>query len=139
MLSTDTTTGASPAVDSLFRRVAALGSWNATRHRRGTVLNEAARSREDQLHAGRRLRVLRHAHKAVLERTAQCVTSTRAPLSSSVSPRVVVAHRQEWSIEKLTGAPSGSGVAVVGVTAHDAEALGMTVRSSLSSVPPETH
>lgn len=125
LLDTDPTSHAAAAV--LLRQVEALDHWNVTRHQRERLLAAGVRSREEQLDVIRRLQVLHQAHGAVLERTGEFLARAAAPVPALRPPRAIIAHRQEWLVDKLSGSLGAQGVTVVAVTANGAEALGLTV------------
>ena len=125
LLHEDPTSHAAAAV--LLRQVKALDHWNIARHQRERLLAAASGSREEQLDVVRRLQVLRHAHGAVLARTGEFLVDAAAPMAASRAPRAIIAHRQEWLVNKLSQSLGAQGVRVVAVTANGAEALGLTV------------
>jgi CheY-like chemotaxis protein len=116
-----------PAASVLLRQVEALDHWNVTRHQRERLLTTGGGSREEQLDMVRRLQVLHHAHGAVLQRTGEFLAQAPAPMRASHAPCAVIAHRQEWVVNKLSEKLGAQGVMVVAVTANGAEALGLTV------------
>jgi CheY-like chemotaxis protein len=133
-------------LDVIKYQLAAIEAFN----RQVAVVREAAaasaRSREMRLDAARRLDVLRRQQQAVIARTHEQLEATGSILRSISERRVVLAHRQEWYLDRVSAGVRARGIHVVARTDNGADAVGMTlseqpdlvlVEDSLTMLPGE--
>jgi CheY-like chemotaxis protein len=118
--------------DSLAMLVAhqleAIDAWNVARELRQALCEAPpGMTREARLDAARRLDVLRRVHEAMLARTSDFLARRPGPLQWPLQRRAVVAHRQEWFVNQLTGALREHGITAVAATDNGADALGLVV------------
>jgi hypothetical protein len=111
----------------LLRQVEGIDAWNRARQSRERALRSGPVSRQDRLHAARRIDMLAHAHATVLARASSDLAEQPTPLAGVVGRRAVVAHRQLWFTDKLSQGLDAGGVDVIGVSDNGAEALGVVV------------
>jgi len=133
-------------LDVIKYQLAAIEAFN----RQVAVVREAAAasglSREMRLDAARRLDVLRRQQQAVIAHTHQQLEATGSVLRSISERRVVLAHRQEWYLDRVSAGLRARGIHVVARTDNGADAVGMTlceqpdlvlVEDSLTMLPGE--
>lgn len=105
------------------RQLAGIDHFNQARRMAEQTALAAAASRELRLDVDRRLEVIRREHGALVARAAEHLRVSGMP-DGRVGARAVVAHRQPWFVEKVTGLLAGSGVEIVLVTDNGADAVG---------------
>ena len=109
------------------QQLAAIESFNRARHMREQAAAAAARSREMRMDAARSLDILRRQHDAVVSRAHEQLEASGQLLHSRAERRVVLAHRSDWLVRKVTRALEGRGVHVLAGTDNGAEAVGTAV------------
>lgn len=105
----------------------AIDAWNRARAIAERAGRNAATSREMRMDADRRLEVMRAQHEAIVARTARALESSVRVMRRSAPVRAVVAHRNEWFVDRLCADLVGRGVEVVGRSDNGAEAVGVCV------------
>ncbi|MDT7537799.1 MAG: hypothetical protein QOI82_1384 [Actinomycetota bacterium] len=86
-----------------------------------------ADSREDQTERRRQRLVLETIRAAIQDRTKKALELEHGPQSVNVVPRLVVAHRNAWFVEKLSAELADYGVKMVSRLVNGAEAVGVTI------------
>ena len=109
------------------RQLASLDAWHAARHVVEEAVAVRAQSREQRMDLARRLEVVRAEHAAIVRRTDEALRASVEALVRLTGPRVLLAHRNPWLLDKLTAALTESGCEVVGSVADGAEAVGAVV------------
>lgn len=105
----------------------AIESFNRARHLREQAAAAAARSREMRMDAARSMDVLRRQHDAVVSRAHEQLEASGQLLRATTGRRAVLAHRNDWLVQRVTRALEGRGVQVVAGTDNGAEAVGVAV------------
>lgn len=119
-----------------------------TKERAAAELTEhaAERSRESQMDLERRLEVLRRQHQAIIAQTHAQLKMSVAVLRTEVEPRIVIGHRNEWFVSKVTGVLALEGVRVAALVDNGADAVGaalseqpelVLIEDKLAMVPGE--
>jgi CheY-like chemotaxis protein len=109
------------------RQLAALDAFHAARHAAEAAAAAAARSRELRMDAARRLEVLRREHDAVVARAHEQLRRTGELLRGALPPRVVLAHRNEWFVDRVRHVLLDRGFDVVAQVDNGADAVGVVV------------
>lgn len=113
--------------DLSVRQLDAVAAWHASRRVQQAAAESGQRSREQRLDVARRMDVLREQHRAIVARTDVQLRDSLVLLGRQDRPRVVVAHRNAWFVDKLAAALADADVEVVGRLANGAEAVGVVV------------
>ncbi len=128
------------------QQLAAIETFN----RHLTVAQQAAassaRSREMRMDSARRMEVLRRQQQAVIARAHQQLEATGDLARGTSERRVVLAHRNEWYLDRVSGALRERGLKVVARLDNGADVVGLTlceqpdvvlVEDTLAMVPGE--
>lgn len=105
----------------------AIDAWNRARAIAEQAGRTTATSREMRMDVDRRLEVMRAQHEAIVARTARALESSVRVMRRSAPVRAVVAHRNEWFVDRLCADLVGRGVHVVGRFENGAEVVGVCV------------
>lgn len=103
-------------IDALTRTSRDVQAWAAE-----------AGSREMRLDRARRLDVVRRQHRALVEATARQLRDSGDPLTSVPTPRVVVAHRNDWFKDKVGRGLRARCMQVVAELSNGADAVGVVL------------
>ena len=114
-------------LDLAAQQLQAIARFNDARRMAGAASAAAARSREMRMDVTRSLEVLRREHDAVVHRAHEQLRLTGALLRGTPQRRVVIAHRNEWFVGKVSHALRDSGVLVVAQVDNGADAVGIAV------------
>jgi hypothetical protein len=79
----------------------AISTFNAAQRLAREAATAAQRSREMRLDSSRRLEVLRRQQEALVARTAEHLRLSGELLPGTCAPRVVLAHRNDWFLDKV--------------------------------------
>jgi hypothetical protein len=93
-----------------------------------------SRTRELRMDAARRLEVLRRQHAALVSRSHEQLRLSGDVLGLRRGPRVVVAHRNEWFVGKVTSVLDAHGIEVIAHTDNGADAVGLVVAEACDLV-----
>ena len=113
--------------DLAAQQLQAIGRFNDARRMAEQAAAAAARSREMRMDLARSLEVLRREHDAVVRRAHEQLRLSGALLRAAPERRVVIAHRNEWYVGKLSAALQEHGVLVVAQVDNGADAVGIAV------------
>jgi ActR/RegA family two-component response regulator len=105
----------------------AIDTWNRARRMAEEAAAAGAKSREMRMDLDRRVEVLRAQHHAIVARTEQSLERSVHVMRRTAPRRAVVAHRNEWFVNKLCGDLTRRGIEVVGRFDNGAEAVGVAV------------
>ena len=127
-----TRTDRTPAVNGQAVRLTAdlhgLERWLAALQQDEEALAVRGLSRERRLDAAHQLRVRQRQHEVIVQRTALALTASGdSSFCESRRPSAVVAHRHEWTRQKLAAELAGAGFDVLSVVDNGAEAVGLCV------------
>ena len=114
-------------LDLVGQQVRAIERFNRVRHMREEAAAAPTRSREMRMDAARSLEVQRREHAALVERAHEQLTASGHLLRAVARRRVVLAHRNDWFLRKVTQALGEHGVHVVAGTDNGADAVGLIV------------
>lgn len=133
-------------LDVVAEQLAAIEMFNRARAAAESAERAQARTREARMDAERRLEVLRRQHEAIVVQTDRQLRMSAGLLRTSVEPRIVIAHRNEWFTGKLEGLLTEQGVRVAARLDNGADAIGaalceqpelVLVEDKLAMVPGE--
>lgn len=133
-------------VELAAQQLRAIDRFNTSRRLAERAAAVAARSREMRMDATRRLEVLRREHAAVVARAHEQLRLSGDLLCATAARRVVLAHRNEWFLGKVSRALEDEGLQVVARVDNGADAVGVIVceqpdlvlvEESLAMVPGE--
>lgn len=115
------------AVELAARRLQAIETF--TRNLRVEEQAEEApgRSREMRMDSARRLEVLRRQHQALVDRAHEHLQASGDVMPQRGPRRVVLAHRNEWFLERVSTGLRDRGLNVVAQLANGADAVGLSV------------
>ncbi|MCW2778968.1 MAG: hypothetical protein JWN17_2693 [Frankiales bacterium] len=114
-------------LDLARRQLEAVEAYNASRRQSEEALAATVRSREMRMDSARRLEVLRREHDALVQRSHEQLALTGGLLRSAGSPRVVVAHRNAWFVDRVSSGLADRGLQVVARVDNGAETVGLVV------------
>jgi hypothetical protein len=138
-------TSARSELDVLGQQLAAIDKFN----RNLKVARDAAAaatSREMRMDLDRRMDVLRRQQEAVIAHAHEQLLATGDLLRSTARRRVVLAHRSEWYLDRVSAVLRGRGAHVVARLDNGADAVGVAlceqpdvvlVEDTLAMVPGE--
>lgn len=109
------------------RQLQAIDAFNRSLRLAEQAADAAARSRETRMDVARRMEVLRRQHTAVVSRAHEQLRATGELLRGSGGKRVVLAHRNEWFVDRVGSALAGRGIDVVARLDNGADAIGLTL------------
>lgn len=132
------TAASDPAATPLARRartplelasqqLAAIETFHRVRRTVERAEATAARTRELRLDASRRLDVLRRQHAALIARTHEQLRASGDVLGTRPGRSVMLAHRDDWFVERVAAGLAGAGVQVCGRWDNGADAVGAAV------------
>ena len=133
-------------VELVAQQVAAIDQFHRARQAAQQAEAAAGRSREMRMDSERRLEVLRRQHDAVIARAAAQLETSGRPLGQSAPPRALLAHRNEWFLDRVSGVLRERGVDVLARLDNGADAIGaaiadqpdlLLVEDTLAMVPGE--
>ena len=114
-------------LDLAGRQLQAIAAFHRARHAAEEAAGAASRSREMRMDAARRLEVVRREHEALIARSHEQLRVTGDVLRRTVERRVVLAHRNEWFLDKIAQAFTDSGLRIVARLDNGADAVGVAV------------
>jgi CheY-like chemotaxis protein len=139
------TASARSELDVLAQQLAAIERFNRNlKTARGAAA--AASSRETRMDMDRRMDVLRRQQEAVIARAHEQLHGTGELLPSTARRRVVLAHRNEWYLDRVSAVLRDHGAHVVARLDNGADAIGVAlceqpdvvlVEDTLAMVPGE--
>ena len=109
------------------RQLQAIETFNRNLQQAQAAAAASARTRETRMDAGRRMEVLRRQHEAVVARAHQHLQATGDPLRASSTPRVVLAHRNAWFVDRVAALLADRGLQVVARLDNGADTVGLTL------------
>lgn len=109
------------------RQLRAIEVFNRSLHLAEQVAAASARTRETRMDATRRIEVLRREHQAVVDRAHAQLRVSGDLLGVRGAGRVVLAHRQEWFVDRVSAALTDLGLDVVARLDNGADAIGLTL------------
>ena len=133
-------------LDLAAQQLQAIARFNDARRMAEGAAAAVARSREMRMDVARSLEVLRREHDAVVRRAHDQLRVTGSMLRSTAGRRVVIAHRSDWYVGKVTAALQDRGLLVVARVDNGADAVGIAlaeqpdlivVEDTLAMVPGE--
>lgn len=113
--------------DLAAQQLRGMADFHAARRLRQQAASAAADSRELRMDAARSLEVLGRQHDALVARSHEQLRASGGLMRSTADRRVVLAHRNDWLVRKLTRALEDRGVHVVARTENGADAVGLIV------------
>jgi CheY-like chemotaxis protein len=132
--------------DVLVQQLHAIDLFSKERAAAQLTEHAVGQSRESRMDLERRLEVLRRQHQAIIAQTEAQLKMSVAVLRNEVEPRIVIAHRNEWFVSKVTGVLAQEGVRVAALVENGADAVGaalaeqpelVLVEEKLAMVPGE--
>ena len=118
---------ARPQVQLVAQQVEAIERFNRARRQVEQAEAAADYSREMRMDSGRRLEVLRRQHEAVVARTEQQLADTGRPVPETPPTRVLLAHRNEWLLDRVSAGLRDAGLHVVARFDNGADVIGAAV------------
>ena len=115
------------AAELVELQLQALEVWNRARAAAERAAAVTTASREVRMDLDRRMDVLRAQQAAIVEHTEQQLRASVRLLHADLPRRAVVAHRNEWFVQKVCGDLEACGVEVVARLENGAEAVGIAV------------
>ena len=124
----DPSTSSSRAeLDLAAQQLRAIDSFNRAKRMAEDAAAAAGRSREMRMDVDRRLEVIRREHQAIVERVDVQLRLSGDVLQRSAGRRVVVAHRNEWFVGKVSDDLLAHGIRVIARVENGADAIGAAV------------
>ena len=114
-------------LDLAAQQLQAITRFNDARRMAEGAAAAVARSREMRMDVARSLEVLRREHDAVVRRAHEQLRVTGSMLRGTPGRRVVIAHRNDWYVGKVTAALQDRGLLVVARVDNGADAVGIAV------------
>ena len=114
-------------LDLVAQQLSAIESFTKARAAAELAERVPGRTREVRMDAERRLEVLRRQHDAVVAHTDTQLRTSGTLLRTTVEPRIVIAHRNEWFAGKLGGVLTERGVHVATTVDNGADAIGIAL------------
>jgi CheY-like chemotaxis protein len=114
-------------IDLAAQQLLAVERFNRVCHVREQAAAAAARSRELRMDAARSIEVLHRQHDALVARADAQLRASGQLLPTTARRRVVLAHRNDWLLQKLTRTFEDRGVHVAARTDNGADAVGLIV------------
>ena len=114
-------------LDLAAQQLQAIARFNDARRMAEAAAGAVARSREMRMDVTRSLEVLRREHDAVVGRAHEQLRVTGSMLRGTSGRRVVIAHRNDWYVGKVTHAMQDHGLVVVARVDNGADAVGIAV------------
>lgn len=130
----------------MTQQVAAIERFNRDRQLAQQAEAAAEYSREMRMDSERRLEVLRRQHDALVARAVAQLEGTGRPPGQAAPARVLLAHRSEWFLERVSGVLRVAGLDVLARLDNGADAVGaaiaeqpdlLLVEDALAMVPGE--
>jgi hypothetical protein len=130
----------------MTQQVAAIEQFNRARRLAQQSAAAAAHTREMRMDSERRLEVLRRQHDALVARAVAQLEQSGRPLGQCAPPRVLLAHRNAWFLDRVSSALLGRGLDVLARLDNGADAIGaaiadqpelVLVEDTLAMVPGE--
>lgn len=109
------------------QQVEAIAAFARARRRAEQAQAAAVRSRETRMDVTRRLQVLRRTHDAVVDRAQHSLQRSSRILLVTGLRTALLAHRNEWFLDRIGQHLRDAGVDVVGRTDNGADAVGYAV------------
>lgn len=109
------------------QQVEGIERFNRSRRQQELAEAAASRSREMRMDAARRLEVLRRQHDAIVRRSEQQLRCAGDRLGSGRGRTVLLAHRNEWFLDRIGTVLADRGVTVVARVDNGADAIGQAV------------
>jgi hypothetical protein len=114
-------------LDLAAQQLQAIARFNDARRTAESAAAVVARSREMRMDVARSLEVLRREHDAVVDRAHEQLRLSGSLLRARQERRVVIAHRNEWFVDKVARALQEAGARVVARVDNGADAVGIAV------------
>ena len=139
------TPSARSELDVLGQQLAAIDRFNQSLEM-ARAAAAVATSREMRMDMGRRMDVLRRQQEAVIAHAHEQLHATGGLLRATARQRVVLAHRNEWYLDRVSAGLRDRGVRVVARVNNGADAMGVAlceqpdvvlVEETLAMVPGE--
>lgn len=115
------------ALELASQQLAAIETFHRVRRTLERAEAATARTRELRLDAARRMDVLRRQHAALVARTHEQLCASGEVLGARPARSVMLAHRDEWFVDRVAGGLAGAGVQVCGRWDNGADAVGAAV------------
>jgi CheY-like chemotaxis protein len=110
-----------------LQQLRAIESFHDARRVQEEAQSGVRHSREMRMDATRTIEVLRREHAAIVARADEQLRQTGSLLRSTAERRVVLAHRQEWFLDKVAHALEEQGVRVVARLDNGADTIGVVL------------
>ena len=114
-------------VELAAQQLQGIDRFNRARRTAAEAAAATTRSRELRMDASRQLEVVRRQHEALISRAHEQLRLSGALLRGSAERRTVLAHRNEWFLEKLARSLAEGGITVVARLDNGADAIGLAV------------
>lgn len=114
-------------LDLAAEQLRAIARFNEARHMAEQAAAAAARSREMRMDSARSMEVLRREHDALISRAHEQLRVTGNRLRGTSEPRVVLAHRNAWFLDKVARDLQDHGLRVVACLDNGADTVGLAV------------
>ena len=114
------------ALELARQQVEGIERFNRALRQQELAEAAAARSREMRMDSARRLEVLRRQHEAVVRRAEQQLRAS-GDLLRDRGPSVLMAHRNEWFLDRVGQVLAAQGLTVVARIDNGADAIGQAV------------
>lgn len=109
------------------QRLHAVRAWHEARRRQEEAARTCPQSREQRVDVMRHLDVLRQEHSSIISRTEQHLQESARQAGTTGLRRAVVAHRNDWYVDKLVAALAEHLVEVVARLDNGAHAVGAAI------------
>lgn len=111
----------------MTQQVAAIEQFNRARQLAQQSEAAAGCSREMRMDSERRLEVLRREHDALVARAIAQLEESGRPQGQSAPPRALLAHRNEWFLDRVSDVLGERGVSVLARFDNGADAIGAAI------------
>ena len=114
-------------LDLAAQQLRAIASFTQAQRMAQEAAAAAARSREMRMDNTRHLEVMRREHEALIARAHEQLRASGDLLRGTCTRRVILAHRNEWFLTKISHLLQDSGWEVVARLDNGADAVGVAV------------
>ena len=111
----------------MTQQVHAIEQFNHARQRVLQAEATAGYSREMRMDSERRLEVLRRQHDALVARAVAQLEESGRPSGQATPARVLLAHRNEWFLDRVSALLHGGGLTVLARFDNGADAIGASI------------
>lgn len=118
----------------LRQQLDAIDVFARARRQQELTAAATASTRELQLDSARRREVLRRQQQALVERAHAQLQDTGDVLAQVAPRTVLLAHRNQWFLDRVTGVLTEHGLTVVGTLDNGADAVGCAVAEQPDAV-----